>query len=237
MANPLISMALAPRAARPAAEAMVHGPRRFTWDELGDYVDRAAAVLQAHGVGPGAVVANQQGKAIEEVVVVLAAARLGATPLNLHPTLTAPQVAEALARSGAHTLVLHRARVRPLAAALTAPGLRLLVTIGQPLGPDCPFVPPSLAVQHLLDGVKITPPLQAVIPAATPAAWHVALGLAGAPVEAWDADGLAAEARALAAALGLGPSARLLSVIPFSTRPGLVSLLAAGISRATTHLQ
>ncbi|GAA3829507.1 class I adenylate-forming enzyme family protein [Sphaerisporangium flaviroseum] len=64
--------------------SLMDGPaRRLTWGELGDEVDRIAALLLETGVGQGDVVAVQLPNSVELAVTFLAVSRIGAvvTPL------------------------------------------------------------------------------------------------------------------------------------------------------------
>jgi O-succinylbenzoic acid--CoA ligase len=72
-------------ARRPCGTALIYGKERVTYRELDDLVGRAAAGLAARGISRGDRVALILGNSIEFVVVMFAAARLGAVsvPLNI----------------------------------------------------------------------------------------------------------------------------------------------------------
>jgi acyl-CoA synthetase (AMP-forming)/AMP-acid ligase II len=54
-----------------------HAPRRLTWAELGDEVDRYAAALLASGLNKDDIICAQPPNLVEGVVLVLACARIG----------------------------------------------------------------------------------------------------------------------------------------------------------------
>ncbi len=226
--------------AHPEAEALAHGPRRLSWQELTAYIDSAAGVLADLGVGPGDAVAVQQGKAVEEIVTLYAVARIGAVAVPLPPTLKAPQVAAALRDTAAVAIVLHRARVRALAPALVdQPRLRALVSVGPPLPPDAPFLPPGLPVASLLDAVKRRrPQAPAVCDAGGPAVLALRAAADGtwAP-HPWPHGALSQDAQRLAAALALGAGHTLLSVVSYSVAAGVIPTAAAWGAGARVVLQ
>src|SRR5690348_5475586 len=73
-----------------------------------DAVLRAAAVLRAHGVGPGTVVALMLPNRTEFVVVLFAAWRLGAAVTPISPTLVPAEVAYQVADAGSTVLIVDR---------------------------------------------------------------------------------------------------------------------------------
>ncbi len=76
-------------ARRPHGLALICGEERVRYSELDALVGQAAGALSALGVGNGDRVAMVLGNSIEFVVVLFAAARLGAVsvPLNIRHTL------------------------------------------------------------------------------------------------------------------------------------------------------
>jgi cyclohexanecarboxylate-CoA ligase len=77
---------------RPGRTAMVDGAGRCTWAELARTVERVAHGLAAHGVTPGRVIACQLPNWSEFVVVLLAAARLGAVVNPIPPIYRASEL-------------------------------------------------------------------------------------------------------------------------------------------------
>ncbi len=121
----------------PNRSTFIHGePRRWTWAEVGDQVDRLARVLFEHGVRRDVVVGVQLPNCVELPVALLAVARLGAivTPFPVQYRR------HELAGMGAAAemsvfLTAHRAVGRDMAAdaaALTAdvPSLRTVLALG-----------------------------------------------------------------------------------------------------------
>jgi cyclohexanecarboxylate-CoA ligase len=77
---------------RPDRTAMVDGEGRCTWAELARRVERVAHGLAAHGVEPGRTIACQLPNWSEFVVVLLAAARLGAVANPIPPIYRASEL-------------------------------------------------------------------------------------------------------------------------------------------------
>jgi cyclohexanecarboxylate-CoA ligase len=77
---------------RPAKVAMVDGTGRCTWAELARTVERVAHGLAAHGVERGRVISCQLPNWQEFVVVLLAAARLGAVVNPIPPIYRASEL-------------------------------------------------------------------------------------------------------------------------------------------------
>ncbi len=73
----------------PWAVACIDDGRVLSYAAFSDAVHRAAAQLQAAGVGPGTVVGTTLGQSALHLAAVLAAARLGATSIALRPLLSA----------------------------------------------------------------------------------------------------------------------------------------------------
>ncbi len=86
--------------------AMVDGVGRYTWAELARTVERVAHGLAAHGVEPGRVVAVQLPNWSEFVIVLLAAARLGAVVNPIPPIYRAAELRFMLKRLEAVVVVI-----------------------------------------------------------------------------------------------------------------------------------
>lgn len=87
--------------ARPQQPAVLHGDACLTWGELDRALDRVAATLQHHGLGPGDSIAICGANAIPYVVLFLGALRAGLAVAPLPAGATAQQLAAMLADSGA----------------------------------------------------------------------------------------------------------------------------------------
>ncbi len=91
---------------RPDRTAMVDGGGRSTWAGLARTVERVAHGLAAHGVEPGRVIACQLPNWSEFVVVLLAAARLGAVVNPIPPIYRAGELRFMLNRLEAAAVVI-----------------------------------------------------------------------------------------------------------------------------------
>lgn len=116
-------------------------PRRLTYVELADFVERAAASLRAMGIGPGDVVAIQLPNWWEFVVVALACVRIGAAANPMVQILREREVSFMVGQAEAKVLIVptvfrgfdHAAMARNLQA--TIPTLQRVVIVGEE-GPD-----------------------------------------------------------------------------------------------------
>ena len=77
---------------RPAKAAIVDGRGRYSWEALARMVERVAHGLRAHGVERGATISCQLPNWNEFVLVLLAAARLGAVVNPIPPTYRAREL-------------------------------------------------------------------------------------------------------------------------------------------------
>ena len=109
---------------RPDRTAMVDGENRCTWAQLARRVERVAHGFAAHGVEPGGVIACQLPNWSKFVVVLLAAARLGAVANPIPPIYRARELRFMLNHLEAVALVI---RLRERVAA------RLAARVGGPL--------------------------------------------------------------------------------------------------------
>ncbi len=91
---------------RPAATAMVDDTTRVTWHELARMVERVAYGLKAHGAGPETVISCQLPNWTEFIVVLLAAARLGAVVNPIPPIYRAHELRFMLSRLGSRIVVI-----------------------------------------------------------------------------------------------------------------------------------
>lgn len=93
-------------AARPQGIAVIDGERRWTWAAFNAQVNRYAAVLASEGLGKGEVVALHLGNRAETLMLVCAAAKLGAIAAMINTA----QRGDALL----HSLTLSNARLQLL---------------------------------------------------------------------------------------------------------------------------
>jgi fatty-acyl-CoA synthase len=118
-------------AIRPGAQALVCGPRTWTFAEAARQVRDLAAALRAHGVAPGDRVAVVAGNDAEYPLVAMAVYRAGAVLVPLNFRLAPAELAALLARSGARAVCCAERYAETVAAALAdAPEVTLRVTFG-----------------------------------------------------------------------------------------------------------
>ncbi|HEU5150935.1 MAG TPA: AMP-binding protein [Iamia sp.] len=115
-------------------EAVVAGPSRLTYADLDERADRLAAVLVAHGVGPGDRVGIALRNGHEHVEALLAAYKLRAVPFNVNYRYTAAEMTYLLADARPR-VVLHGPdlgdAVDPAVAALRADGHEVSALVGR----------------------------------------------------------------------------------------------------------
>jgi fatty-acyl-CoA synthase len=112
----------------PDREALVMGPRRWTWQELDAHVAALAGSLDEMGLGPGERLAIVSGNTPEFVVAYFAALRLGAVVVPCNARLAPPELAHIVTDSGARIVlagVQERAAVDAAASELPRPAVVL----------------------------------------------------------------------------------------------------------------
>jgi len=117
-------------AQRPDGEALVCGPLRLSWRELHHAATRCAGGLAQRGIAPGDRVALHLGNVPEFVITALACAWAGAVLVPISSRARGPELAFALADSGAVALVCaaELAELQPVPAAV--PQLRHRLAVG-----------------------------------------------------------------------------------------------------------
>lgn len=118
-------------AAKPDGEAVVCGDQRMTYRALDEEVGRVAAGLAARGVGRGDRVALLMGNRPEFVVMVFAAARLGAISVPLGTREQRPGLRHALTDCGACLLVHEGDLEERLPDATEVPRLKHRLAVGE----------------------------------------------------------------------------------------------------------
>ncbi|MGH8675550.1 MAG: class I adenylate-forming enzyme family protein [Burkholderiales bacterium] len=129
-------------AVQPEAQALVFEERSYTWRELVDAVDRAAAFLAAQGVGVGKSVAVVASNSDAFVIAFIAVAELGAATVTINGELDAELVAATLARAGASLILVSPDRATALRNFAGLPVFSL--------GEDCDAGPSLLAASARL---------------------------------------------------------------------------------------
>lgn len=87
--------------------ALIDASGAWTYDALGETVDRLSQALAAHGVGPGDRIVIVTENSRSSVASFFAAIRLGAWPVLLNPRLAAPEIDGIIAHSGAALVVFN----------------------------------------------------------------------------------------------------------------------------------
>ncbi|MCG8449105.1 MAG: AMP-dependent synthetase/ligase [Pirellulales bacterium] len=106
----LLLRTLAQSADQPALGTIHEGQLSWrTWQEVGSDINRLAQLLLAHQVHPGDRVAQIAANCYEWIVVDLAILSIGAVHVPMHLSLSATQLAEQIADSGAKVVFLSAA--------------------------------------------------------------------------------------------------------------------------------
>ncbi|MGJ9422600.1 class I adenylate-forming enzyme family protein [Aeromicrobium sp. CF3.5] len=143
-------------------------PRRWTWAEVGDQVDRLSRVLFAHGVRRDVVVGVQLPNCVELPVALLAVARLGAIVTPFPVQYRRHELAGMGAAAALQVFVTaHRAMGRDMAAdvaALTADvhSLRSVLAIGPGSSPGVEAIDEALAAADT-DSAELTAYLEDLV--------------------------------------------------------------------------
>ena len=129
--------ALSNAARVPDREAVVDGPRRWTWRELNDSIGGVAAALAALELGKGDRLAVLADNSAEFVIVTHAASRLGVIVVPINTRLAGPEIAFILTDCAAAVLTFTRV-YSELAEAVAAllPEVRLASLGPSPVHPD-----------------------------------------------------------------------------------------------------
>lgn len=128
--------------AHPDREALIDADNRVTYGALDDSVRRTAAVLKAHGIGPGDVVTIQLPNRVEFAYVFLALELIGAIANKINPDFRAREVEFILQFAGSRAYVCARSfkgfdypeMVRDLRPRL--PNLKVVCVIDDAAGAD-----------------------------------------------------------------------------------------------------
>ncbi len=200
-------------------EAVVDGPRRWTYGQLRAAVTRQAAAFVRAGARRGDRVAVWLPKCLEECAALLAASRADAVVVPINPQLKPAQVRHVLADADARVLLTRRAWLPQLEPVLQGlDGLRVLCLEEEPSPSDDPL-PPARNIGEDLAAILYTS------------------GSTGSPkgVMLTHAN-LLAGTRIVRSYLGIHADDRLLSVLPFSFDYGLNQLLTVVEQGATLVL-
>lgn len=128
-------------AATPDHPAVICGDQRLTWGAYWQRVERLAATLAAHGVGPGDSVASIALSSVDYAVLWGAVLRLRATIAPLAPSSTPDQIAAMVADSGAQLIFVDAANRAEFGAVLAGRTLVDLDALDGWLDPDAVLPP------------------------------------------------------------------------------------------------
>jgi acyl-CoA synthetase (AMP-forming)/AMP-acid ligase II len=202
-------------AANPDGLALIDADGRLTYAQLAKRVDRLAANLAAHGIGPSDRVALLLGNGASFLIALMACARLGAIAVPLNIREQQPGLAYTLVQSGSR-LLIHEAELAP-----RLPDLHAL-----------PLLEHRIAIEgHAIDALLAESPRRAAPPAHRPAEEDVAVilytsGTTGRPKGAMLTHlNIAHSVTYYALCLSLGPKDRALLATPANHVIGLVATL------------
>ena len=116
----------------PSAPALTHGARTVAWGEFEQRAARLAGALQAHGLGPGSVVACYLYNCPEYFETFLAALKIRAVPANVNYRYGGAELRALLENCEAEALFFDSAlRERAASVRHDLPWIRLLVEVGE----------------------------------------------------------------------------------------------------------
>jgi amino acid adenylation domain-containing protein len=147
----LVELFQAQAARTPAAEALVHGSERLTYDELNRRANRLAHLLRAQGIGPEARVAVLLERSPRMVTTLLAILKAGGAYVPLDPAWPRERTTFALEDSGAALLVTAGSLVPEQADALQVLDLdREAAVLAAQAETDPPGAPDPQTLAYLL---------------------------------------------------------------------------------------
>lgn len=224
---------------RGSARAVRDSTRRLTWSALVAWVDAVAADLHAAGLRPGDRVAIWLPNRLESVVVFLACSRNGyvCNP-SLHQNYTVEEIATLLSRIDCKALFAQPgygadAKTADVFARVPAlPHIKRVYALPDLRGGDVPLPGSACAMPLPVRSESVALP-----PASTHSDKVVYLaftsGTTGPPKGVMHSDNtLLANARAMVADWGHGPTTVLLTLSPMSHHIGTVALNQVQIGRA-----
>ena len=212
---------------------LLAGDDRVTYGQLGAAVDRFAGWLYSHGVRAGDRVGVHVQKSPEEIVAMLAAARIGAAWVNLSVHWNARQVRDQAEDCGMRLLVVNPRRATELMREEWPEALERLVVLGEGAveGDPTRWVPWSEAVAELPD--RHTFPIETDL-----AAICYTSGSTGRPKGVMLSHrNFVAATQIVAEYLGNTEEDRLLSVLPCCFNYGLLQVLSMLLAGGSVVLQ
>lgn len=142
---------------RPDHPALIFGERRWTYAQIRDEMDRRAAMLVAHGLAPGDIVATTEPVTDDLAITFLASCRADLTFLALSPKLTAAEIIPLVARARAARVLTatgaaHIARSLVASLPLDLPGEPDMAERGEASRRSSRGTPESVAAIQLTSG-------------------------------------------------------------------------------------
>lgn len=210
--------------------AVVHGERSLTYADLAGEIAAWVSWLSERGVGRGDRIGIHLGKSPEEIVLIFAAARLGAIFVDISIALKPAQVGHIVRDAGIKALAVDRTRFAGLSADGVLDAVETVFVSGDS-APD-PRVR-AFAERPRLPTFQGESPIDLDV-----AGLFYTSGSTGRPKGvAFTHGNLLAGARAVATYLKNGPSDRILSVLPFSFDYGFSQVTTAFLAGASVILQ
>ncbi|SCW53316.1 amino acid adenylation domain-containing protein [Paenibacillus tianmuensis] len=116
----------------PQKEAFIEKHRRLTFREADEASGRLAQFLLSQGIRKGDRLGIFSAKCIEEIVVILAAMKMGALFVHINPHVKSEQLRHIVANCGMRALFVHDSRIGVLnQAGLEESSIKLLVRLSQ----------------------------------------------------------------------------------------------------------
>lgn len=223
----LIAANISTHAAKPA---VIHGDQTLSYDALAHEVDAWAAWVAALGIRHGDRIGIHLPKSPEEIMLIFAAARLGAIFVDIHTTLKPSQVGHIVNDAGIRLLVTDKMRLPGLIAEGLLDRVEMILVSGTE-SPD-PRVT-SFGERPILPAYDGPDPVEADV-----AGLFYTSGSTGRPKGVvFTHANILAGARSVATYLKNAKEDRILSVLPFSFDYGFSQVTTAFHSGGTLVLQ
>jgi len=143
---------------KPTKEALVSGPRRFTYEQIETSSNALAHYLRSRGVEPGDRVGIFSTKDFEEVVAIFAIAKIGAVMVHVNPSFREKQLAHVVQDCSVKALLL-KDRDRIVAGAFPeGSSIELIVSMQQRSRFDLSGIAEVVPLASILESQPTTPP-------------------------------------------------------------------------------
>ena len=146
----------------PDSISMVYLGKKYTYKELGEFVDRSATALSKMGIKKGDVIAVQMINSPQFTIGVYGGLKAGATVTIQSPLLSSDELKEQLQRSGAKVLLTESEKLEDVKSIKAETKLeRIIVSKGSDFSPDeepLEEVEGAVQLRGLLSKTEPTPP-------------------------------------------------------------------------------